>query len=141
MNRSDVYRILTNRVFLGEAVHKGNSYPGEHDAIITQAQWDAVQAILKINPRVRINRSRNNTAPLVRGLPYVPHAAADAAGAEDGRGDPGWAAAKGGDTASAVGATSRGMDTTERLPFAVTCAGYGHPSDAQRQFAGPHAPG
>jgi site-specific DNA recombinase len=68
LNKNDVYRILTNRVFLGEAVHKGNSYPGEHDAIITQAQWDAVQAILKINPRVRINRSRNTTAPLLRGL-------------------------------------------------------------------------
>ena len=68
LNKNDVYRILTNRVFLGEAVHKGNSYPGEHDAIITQAQWDAVQAILKINPRVRINQSRNTTAPLLRGL-------------------------------------------------------------------------
>jgi site-specific DNA recombinase len=68
LNKNDVYRILTNRVFLGEAVHKGNSYPGEHDAIITQAQWDAVQAILKINPRIRINRSRNTTAPLLRGL-------------------------------------------------------------------------
>jgi site-specific DNA recombinase len=68
LNKNDIYRILTNRVFLGEAVHKGNSYPGEHDAIITQAQWDAVQAILKINPRVRINRSRNTTAPLLRGL-------------------------------------------------------------------------
>ncbi|MFN6266696.1 MAG: recombinase family protein [Alphaproteobacteria bacterium] len=68
LNKSDIYRILTNRVFLGEAVHKGNSYPGEHDAIITQAQWDAVQAILKVNPRIRTNRSRNTTAPLLRGL-------------------------------------------------------------------------
>ncbi|MCX7367968.1 MAG: recombinase family protein [Alphaproteobacteria bacterium] len=68
LNKNDIYRILTNRVFLGEAVHKGNSYPGEHDAIITQAQWDAVQAILKVNPRIRINRSRNTTAPLLRGL-------------------------------------------------------------------------
>jgi site-specific DNA recombinase len=68
LNKNDVYRILTNRVFLGEAVHKGNSYPGEHNAIITQAQWDAVQAILKVNPRIRINRSRNTTAPLLRGL-------------------------------------------------------------------------
>lgn len=68
MNRSDVYCILTKRVLLGAAVHKGNSYPGEHDAIITQAQWDAVQAILKINPRGRINQSQNTTAPLLRGL-------------------------------------------------------------------------
>ena len=52
----------------GEAVHKGTAYPGEHDAIITQAQWDAVQAVLQVNPRVRINQTRNTTAPLLRGL-------------------------------------------------------------------------
>ncbi|WP_298207383.1 recombinase family protein [Novosphingobium sp.] len=96
MNKSDVYRILTNRVFLGEAAHKGNSYPGEHGAIITQAQWDAVQAILKINPRVRINQSQNTTAPLLRGLLCFPHAAADATDAGNGQGDPGWKAAEGG---------------------------------------------
>ena len=29
-----VYKLLVNRVYLGEAVHKGTSYPGEHAAII-----------------------------------------------------------------------------------------------------------
>ncbi len=33
--------MLNNRVYLGEAVHKGTAYPGEHDAIVTQEQWDA----------------------------------------------------------------------------------------------------
>jgi hypothetical protein len=141
MNRSDVYRILTNRVFLGEAVHKGSSYPGEDDSIITHAQWDAVQAILKINPRVRINRSRNNTAPLVRGLLCVPHAAADVAGAEDGRGDPGWAAAEGGDAAGVAGALSRRMDTAARLPIVLTCAAYRRLGDARLQLSRAHPPG
>ncbi|WP_135468379.1 recombinase family protein [Crenalkalicoccus roseus] len=68
LTKSDVYRILSNRVYLGEAVHKGTAYPGEHDAIVTQAQWDAVHAILQVSPRVRINRTRNTTAPLLRGL-------------------------------------------------------------------------
>jgi DNA invertase Pin-like site-specific DNA recombinase len=68
LTKSDVYRILSNRVYLGEAVHKGTSYPGEHEAIITQAQWDAAHAVLQVNPRVRINRTRNATAPLLRGL-------------------------------------------------------------------------
>jgi DNA invertase Pin-like site-specific DNA recombinase len=68
LTKSDVYRILSNRVYLGEAVHKGTAYPGEHDAIITQAQWDAVHAILQVSPRVRVNRTRNTTAPLLRGL-------------------------------------------------------------------------
>jgi site-specific DNA recombinase len=32
-----VYKVLANRVYLGEAVHKGTAYPGEHEAIIDQA--------------------------------------------------------------------------------------------------------
>ena len=68
LTKCDVYRILSNRVYLGEAVHKGTAYPGEHDAIVTQAQWDAVHAILQVSPRVRVNRARNTTAPLLRGL-------------------------------------------------------------------------
>ncbi len=68
LTKSDAYRILSNRVYLGDAVHKGTAYPGEHDAIITQRQWDAVHAILQVSPRVRVNRTRNTTAPLLRGL-------------------------------------------------------------------------
>ncbi|WP_270934341.1 recombinase family protein [Falsiroseomonas oryzae] len=68
LTKSDVYRILSNRVYLGEAVHKGTAYPGEHDAIVTQALWDAVHAVLQVSPRVRVNRTRNTTAPLLRGL-------------------------------------------------------------------------
>ena len=68
LTKSDVYRILSNRVYLGEAVHKGTAYPGEHDAIVSQAQWDAVHAVLQVSPRVRVNRTRNTTAPLLRGL-------------------------------------------------------------------------
>lgn len=70
LSKSDVYRILSNRVYLGDAVHKGTAYPGEHDAIVTQAQWDAVHAVLQVSPRVRTNRTRNTTAPLLRGLIY-----------------------------------------------------------------------
>jgi hypothetical protein len=32
--------MLNNRTYLGEAVHKGTSYPGEHAAIIDQSLWD-----------------------------------------------------------------------------------------------------
>ncbi len=47
--RADITRILNNRTYLGEAIHKGNSYPGEHTAIIDQADWDRVHAILEAN--------------------------------------------------------------------------------------------
>lgn len=32
--------MLSNRVYIGDAVHKGDSYPGEHDAIIDCEMWD-----------------------------------------------------------------------------------------------------
>ena len=63
-----LYRLLNNRAYLGEAVHKGKSYPGEHDAIINQDVWDTVRTILKESPRVRANRSRANTPALLKGL-------------------------------------------------------------------------
>ena len=66
--KSDVYRLLSNRTYLGEAVHKGKYYPGEHAAIVPQALWDAAHALLTESPRVRANRSRCQTPALLRGL-------------------------------------------------------------------------
>lgn len=44
--RGTLYHLLSNRIYLGEIVHKGIGYPGEHEAIVTQALWDRVQAAL-----------------------------------------------------------------------------------------------
>ena len=38
--------LLRNRVYVGEAVHKGTAYPGEHKAILDREIFDAVQAAL-----------------------------------------------------------------------------------------------
>ncbi len=48
----------TTRVYLGEAVHKGTAYPGQHAAIIGQDLWDKVQSILKVSPRQRAAQTR-----------------------------------------------------------------------------------
>ena len=32
IDKGYLYRVLNNRVYLGEAVHKGTAYPGEHRA-------------------------------------------------------------------------------------------------------------
>ncbi|MCZ8323528.1 MAG: recombinase family protein [Novosphingobium sp.] len=71
-----LYRMLNNRAYLGEAVHKGTSYPGEHDEIIDRELWDAVRTILKESPRVRANRSRANTPALLKGLLWGANGAA-----------------------------------------------------------------
>jgi hypothetical protein len=40
LDKGVLYRLLNNRVYIGEAVHKGTSYPGEHEAIIDRDLWD-----------------------------------------------------------------------------------------------------
>jgi hypothetical protein len=37
IDKGALYKLLNNRVYVGEAVHKGTSYPGEHQAI-TESQ-------------------------------------------------------------------------------------------------------
>ena len=47
--RGALYHLLRNRVYIGEATHKGKSYPGEHAAIIDQATWMRVQDRITAN--------------------------------------------------------------------------------------------
>ena len=68
--KGTVYKLLNNRVYLGEAVHKGQAYPGEHEAIIERETWDSVQSILSQSPRTRANRTRAQTPALLKGLIY-----------------------------------------------------------------------
>ena len=62
-----LYKLFRNRVYIGEAVHKGTSYPGEHQAIITRDLWDQVHAILQESPRARAAKSRAQTPLCSRG--------------------------------------------------------------------------
>lgn len=68
--------MLSNRAYIGEAVHKGDSYPGEHDAIINREAWNRVHAILQESPRKRAARTRADTPALLKGLLFGPDGAA-----------------------------------------------------------------
>jgi hypothetical protein len=63
-----VYKLVNNRVYVGEAVHKGASDPGEHEAIIDGETFDKVQAILASNGYARAAVTRSRTPALLRGL-------------------------------------------------------------------------
>lgn len=66
--RGALYYILKNQLYVGQAVHKGSAYPGEHDAIIDQATWDRVQALLNQNA-IHHEKGLNHREPsLLRGL-------------------------------------------------------------------------
>ncbi|PKP69534.1 MAG: resolvase [Alphaproteobacteria bacterium HGW-Alphaproteobacteria-4] len=76
IDKKFIYRMLNNRVYIGQAVHKGTSYPGEHEAIIERETWDKVHGILAESPRKRAARTRADTPALLRGLLYGPDGAA-----------------------------------------------------------------
>ena len=67
-DKGSIYRILNNRVYLGEATHKGNSYPGEHTGIVEQADWDLVHSILEAHTHERSNRVRAETPAALKGI-------------------------------------------------------------------------
>jgi site-specific DNA recombinase len=71
-----IYKLLNNRVYVGEAVHKGTAYPGEHEAIIDRRLWDKVHAVLGESPRKRAMHTRAQTPALLKGLLFAPNGAA-----------------------------------------------------------------
>ena len=72
IDKCAIYKILNNRVHLGEAIRKGKSYPGEHEAIIDRATWDNVHTILAANTVARANATRAQMPALLRGLIFAP---------------------------------------------------------------------
>jgi hypothetical protein len=68
LDRGDIYKLLNNRTYVGEASHKGQVYPGEHQGIVPRELWDRAHAILQTSPRVRANQNRQHTPALLKGL-------------------------------------------------------------------------
>lgn len=75
IDKGALYKLLNNRVYIGEAVHKGKSYPGEHQGIIDRALWDKVHNILGDSPRQRAANTRAQTPALLKGLVFGPDGA------------------------------------------------------------------
>jgi hypothetical protein len=61
--------LLRNRAYIGEVIHKGQYYPGEHVPIIPRALFDAVQHELSCKARSR-GKLRINHSSLLVGLIY-----------------------------------------------------------------------
>jgi hypothetical protein len=68
--------MLNNRAYIGEAVHKGTGYAGEHERLIDQRTWEQVQSILQQSPHLRASNTRAETPALLKGLLYGPDGAA-----------------------------------------------------------------
>jgi site-specific DNA recombinase len=68
IDKGSLYKLLGNRVYVGEAVHKGTAYPGEHTAIVSRDLWDRVHSILQRSPRTRAANTRARTPALLKGI-------------------------------------------------------------------------
>lgn len=67
-SRGILYRILQNHVYRGEISHKGNVYPGQHDAIIETETWSTVQSKLSTNRQARMLAVGAEAPSLLSGL-------------------------------------------------------------------------
>src|ERR687897_731567 len=68
-----LYKVLANRVYLGEAVHKGVAYPGEHTAIIDQRTWDKAHAVIAEPAHRRGAAARAQVPALLKGIIFCPN--------------------------------------------------------------------
>lgn len=56
LDRGALYCLLKSRLYLGETMHKGVSYPGEHEAIVPRALFDTVQEQLATGRRRQLGK-------------------------------------------------------------------------------------
>ena len=74
MDRKYLYKLLRNRIYLGELSHKGSWFPGAHAPIIDHGLWGQVHEVLARDPHVRSvdTQTRESTDALLRGLLFGP---------------------------------------------------------------------
>jgi len=48
-SRGHLYRILGNPIYAGKISHRGKVYPGQHEVIIPESDWEAAQQQLAAN--------------------------------------------------------------------------------------------
>jgi site-specific DNA recombinase len=74
-NQRNMFHILRNCTYVGMIPYKGESYPGEHEAIIDRETWDAVQRFLESRQAAKpktLARRTERTMPL-KGQVYCGH--------------------------------------------------------------------
>jgi site-specific DNA recombinase len=67
-DKTVLYHLLTNVVYLGKVRHHEEVHPGEHAAIVEELTWQRVQAMLQRNNRTGGALVRNKHGALLKGL-------------------------------------------------------------------------
>jgi DNA invertase Pin-like site-specific DNA recombinase len=67
-SRGALYTLLKNPIYVGRVVHQGNSYDGQHKAILKLELWTQAQELLSANRHKRLNRVDAKVPSLLVGL-------------------------------------------------------------------------
>ena len=67
-SRGALYQLLKSHLYVGEIEHKGQVYPGEHEAIVERVVWDKVQASLRENRQGIRRQARATQQSLLTGI-------------------------------------------------------------------------
>jgi len=67
-HKMHIYRVLYNRTYLGEVIHKDNTYPGEQESIVTKEMWERAHAVIESNRGERRHYVRAKVPALLKGI-------------------------------------------------------------------------
>lgn len=71
-SRGHLYKILSNRIYIGQIEHKDLVHEGQHEAIIDLAIWEAVQKQLKAGSIVKAGKSQTRRNNILQGKLFDP---------------------------------------------------------------------
>jgi site-specific DNA recombinase len=66
-SRGALYHLLNNRIYIGETVHRKESYVGQHQAVVSQDLWNKVAARLRQNDQSHRKGKSHSTPSLLSG--------------------------------------------------------------------------
>ena len=69
-DKGNLFRLLTNVVYLGKVRYKDEVHTGEHEAIVDEDVWQRAQGMLRSNGRSGGMHVRNKYGALLKGLLY-----------------------------------------------------------------------
>ncbi len=72
-DKNSLHKLLTNVTYVGLVKHKENRYAGEHEAIVDQKLFDAVQSLLSKNAATGGAQVRNKFGALLKGILHCSH--------------------------------------------------------------------
>ncbi len=67
-SRGHLYTLLTKPLYIGQVVHRGTIYPGQHQAIVDPDVFDQVQALINANAPDRKQAANQSSPHLLTGL-------------------------------------------------------------------------